>query len=65
MKTIEITVTPEGSASVETRGYSGRSCQDASRFIESALGHQTGEQLTSAYYETSNRTTQNIEEEHA
>ena len=64
MKTIEITVTPEGSTSVETRGYSGVSCRDASRFIESALGQKTDEQMTSAYYETNNHT-QNIEEERA
>jgi hypothetical protein len=65
MKTIEITVTPEGSTSVETRGYSGVSCRDASRFIESALGQKTDEQMTPAYHETNNQITQNTEEEQA
>jgi len=44
MKTIEIIVTAKGETSVQTRGFAGSSCRDASRFIEQALGQQTGEQ---------------------
>ena len=33
-KTIEIIVTPEGKTSVQTLGFTGSSCRDASRFIE-------------------------------
>ena len=47
LKTIEIIVTPEGNASVQTLGFTGLSCRDASRFIERALGQRTGEKLTS------------------
>jgi hypothetical protein len=42
MKTIEIIVTPAGQTTVQTLGFSGPSCRDASRFIEQALGQRTG-----------------------
>jgi hypothetical protein len=48
---IEIIVSPEGQSTVQTRGFSGRSCQEASRFIEQALGTRTGEQLTTEFYQ--------------
>lgn len=50
MKTIEILVSPTGRTRVETRGFTGAACQEASRFLEQALGTRTSEQLTSAYY---------------
>ena len=50
MKTIEIVVSPKGESRVETKGFSGNSCRDASKFIEQALGQQTNEQLTAGYY---------------
>ena len=50
MPIIEITVAPEGSARVETRGFTGSSCRQASAFVEQALGQRTGEQLTSEFY---------------
>ena len=34
MKTIEITVDPKGGTKVETRGFSGAECREASRFVE-------------------------------
>ena len=49
---IEITVGPDGSTTVQTRGFTGPSCREASRFIERALGKATGEQLTAEYYQT-------------
>jgi len=52
MKTIEITVSPEGDTRVQTRGYSGSECREASRFIESALGCRGREKLTAEYYQT-------------
>jgi hypothetical protein len=50
MKTIEITVFPNGQTSVETKGFTGSECRQASEFIEKALGRRTGEQLTSEFY---------------
>jgi hypothetical protein len=49
MKTIEIIVSPTGQVRVETKGFTGRECQEASRFIEQALGRRTSEQLTAEF----------------
>ena len=50
-KTIEIIVTPEGKTTVQTLGFLGSSCRDASRFIEQALGQRTAEQLTGEFHQ--------------
>lgn len=52
MKTIEIIVSPTGDTKVETKGFSGVECDQASKFIEQALGTRTDEQRTAEYYET-------------
>ena len=51
MKTIEITVDPKGGTKVETKGFSGAECRDASRFVEQALGTRTAETLTAAFHQ--------------
>jgi hypothetical protein len=48
---IEIIVSPTGQTSVQTKGFTGSSCQDASRFIEQALGQRTSEQLMPEFYQ--------------
>ena len=35
---IEVTVSPQGETTVQTRGFAGGDCLDASRFLEQALG---------------------------
>ena len=50
MKSIEIIVSPEGETTITTKGFAGQSCRDASKFIEQALGHRTGEQLTAEFH---------------
>ncbi len=52
MKTIEIIVTSEGKTTVQTLGFSGASCRDASRFLEQALGERTGEYLTAEFHQS-------------
>ncbi len=59
MKTIEIIVSPQGQTNVQTKGFSGSSCREASKFMEQALGQRTDEQLTSEYYASQNVTQQN------
>ena len=49
-KTIELIVLPTGQTTVQTKGFTGASCQDASRFIEQALGQQLNERLTGEYF---------------
>ena len=39
MKVIEIIISPQGEARVQTKGFAGAACQEASRFLEQALGH--------------------------
>jgi hypothetical protein len=50
-KVIEITVSPTGETKVETRGFTGGDCREASRFVEQALGNRTAETLTAEYYQ--------------
>ena len=38
MKTIEITITPTGKTTAETKGFQGVSCQQASEFLTKTLG---------------------------
>ena len=50
MKTIEIIISPTGETTVETKGYTGSTCRDGSRFVEEALGTRTGEKLTAEFH---------------
>ncbi|MFH5802773.1 DUF2997 domain-containing protein [Alienimonas sp. DA493] len=49
---IEITVTPEGETSVQTKGFAGPACKAASRPYEDALGTKSAERLTPEYHAT-------------
>ena len=51
MRTIEIIVSPKGETSVQTKGFAGSECRQASQFIEKALGQRTGEQLTAEFHQ--------------
>ena len=51
MKIIEITVDTKGQSKVETRGFTGSECREASKFIEQALGQRTDEKLTAEFYQ--------------
>ncbi len=50
-KKIEITVNPEGAASIKTSGFTGSSCRDVTRELERALGVAGREQLLPEYYQ--------------
>jgi hypothetical protein len=49
-KTIEITVSPEGTTSIKTTGFTGGSCRDATRDLERALGVAGRETLLAEFY---------------
>lgn len=49
-QTIEIIVSPQGQTTVQTKGFSGSSCREASKFLEQALGERTNETLTSEFH---------------
>jgi hypothetical protein len=61
MKTIEIIVSPRGELRVETRGYQGRDCLEATRQLESALGAKTSDQLTGEFYRQSAQDQQRLQ----
>lgn len=50
-KAIEILVSPSGETRVETKGFSGTECREASRFLEEALGKSQSEQLTAEFHQ--------------
>ena len=52
MKIIEVIVARDGSTRVETHGFAGTQCKEASQFLEQALGLKQSEQLTSDFYRT-------------
>jgi hypothetical protein len=51
---IEVTVSPTGETKIQTRGYAGSDCLQASKFLEDALGVTTSVSNTSEYYEVAN-----------
>lgn len=52
MKIIEIIVSPTGETKLETRGFTGSSCREASRFLEQAMGVRGAEQITAEFHQT-------------
>jgi hypothetical protein len=50
-KTIEVIVSPDGQTRVETKGFTGTECRQASEFLEKALGRRSSEQLTAEFHQ--------------
>jgi hypothetical protein len=50
MKSIEIIVSPKGETRLETKGFAGGQCRDASKFLEQSLGTRSDEKLTDEFY---------------
>ena len=50
-KIIRLIVSPTGETRIETKGFSGPECREASKFLEQALGQPVGEQLTAEFYQ--------------
>jgi hypothetical protein len=49
-KIIRVIVGPKGEVKIETRGFTGPACREASKFLEQALGQPASEQLTAEFY---------------
>lgn len=58
MKTIEIIVSPEGSSRLETKGFNGNECRDASRLLEQSLGIKQSDTPTAEMHQTSSQAAQ-------
>ena len=44
-------VSPQGETTVQTKGYAGADCLQASKFLEQALGVVTPDQKTAEFYQ--------------
>ncbi|MBC8355307.1 MAG: DUF2997 domain-containing protein [Planctomycetes bacterium] len=51
MKRIVITISPKGETQLETKGFAGSDCKEASRSLEAALGTAAQERLTAEYHQ--------------
>jgi hypothetical protein len=49
-QTIEVIVSPKGETRVETKGFTGSACRQASQSLEEALGLRQSERLTAEFY---------------
>ena len=54
-KIIEITVSPTGQTEVQTKGFTGGDCREASKFLEEALGQRVSETLTAEFHQAANQ----------
>jgi hypothetical protein len=49
---IEVVVSPTGDTTIQTKGYPGGDCLQASKFLEQSLGIATSDLKTSEFYQT-------------
>jgi hypothetical protein len=49
---LEVVVSPTGETTVQTKGFSGGECQQASKWLEEALGIVKADTKTSEYFNT-------------
>lgn len=47
---IEVIVSPKGEVTVQTKGYTGSDCLQASKFLEQALGVAAIDRKTAEFY---------------
>ncbi len=58
-KIIEMIVSPTGETRVETKGFAGEDCREASKSLEAALGIRTTEQMTAEFHQMNRSDAQN------
>jgi hypothetical protein len=51
-RVIEVVISPQGAVTVQTRGYAGSDCLQASKFIEDSLGVGVNDRKTAEFYES-------------
>jgi hypothetical protein len=51
-RVIEVIVSPQGETLVQTQGYVGGECLQASQFLEQALGVVLAERKTAEFFQT-------------
>ena len=50
MKIIEVIVSPSGETRIETKGFSGTGCKDATKQLQAALGATVSDKATAEMY---------------
>ena len=60
-KRIKVSFNPDGQLTLKTIGFIGKECQEASRFLEKALGSRIRQTLTSEFYQAGQRLEQKRE----
>jgi hypothetical protein len=50
-RVIEVLVSPTGEVSVQTKGFAGSDCLQASKFLEQSLGVTTTDRKTTEFYQ--------------
>ena len=53
--TVEVSVSPQGEITVEAEGYTGSTCEEATRFLEEALGLPGKRTRKAEFYRRENR----------
>lgn len=48
-------MSPTGQTSVQTKGFTGSECREASRFVEEALGQRVNETLTAEFHQAASQ----------
>jgi hypothetical protein len=57
-RVIEVVISPSGQTRIETHGFAGNACRDASRFLEEGLGLRTSDTSTAEAQHSTEQTTQ-------
>jgi len=60
-RVIEVIVSPQGETTVQTKGFAGGTCIQASKWLEQALGIATADHKTAEYFETA-KTEQHVQQ---
>ncbi len=50
--TIDILISPTGETTIQTQGFVGAACQQATKSLEAALGLKQSETLTAEFHQT-------------
>jgi hypothetical protein len=59
---IEVIVSPQGETTIQTKGYIGSDCLQASKFLEQALGVVATDRKSGEFYHTET-TTQHVQQQ--
>jgi len=51
-RVIEVVVSPQGQSTVQTKGYAGGDCLQASKFLEQSLGLVATDRKTAEFYQS-------------